>query len=185
MTEIWGRYLFVNLLHDEIQIDSNQSKHFLSHGTLGLQNDTFEHHQLKSNTMLQYEVLNNQISRNEAVDGISFKVRLLKRSISFYKRQMEVLEELLKEWNFNEDAAHHKEDVAFFLLQLGRCRVELARRESSLVMIGNRGYHMKSKQDSEELTKLLTRISRQVNQLENEIAELNKQIRTYLIDFAS
>jgi polyhydroxyalkanoate synthesis regulator phasin len=135
--------------------------------------------------MIQETAIKNDSPRNEAVLNVSFKVRLLMRSIAFYKRQMEVLEELLKEWNFHDDSIHHKEDVTFFLLQLGRCKMELSRKESSLVMIANRGYRLMSKQDTEAMTKLLTRISRQVNQLENEIAELNKQIRNYLIDFAS
>jgi hypothetical protein len=115
----------------------------------------------------------------------SFKVRLLKRSILFYKRQMEVLEELLKDWDFNEASSVHKEDVAFFLLQLERCKMEISRKESNLIMIENRGYRFQSKQASDDLAQLLNRISRQLNVLENEVAELNKEIRTYLIEYAA
>lgn len=56
----------------------------------------------------------------------SFKIRLLKRSILFYKRQMEVLEELLKDCDFNEESFVHKEYVVFFLLQLERCKMDIS-----------------------------------------------------------
>jgi hypothetical protein len=63
--------------------------------------------------------------------------------------------------------------------------MEISRKESNLIMIENRGYRFQTKQASDDLAQLLNRISRQLNVLENEVAELNKEIRTYLIEYAA
>ena len=111
----------------------------------------------------------------------SFRVSIIKKSIGFFKRKMDVLEQLLKEWNDKKNEYYLRQDIYNLLFKLNKAKLELIKDECFVNKLEQGSSLEWSDYNSTNLRKKLQDIYNEVESQEKTIDQITREIRHLLL----
>jgi hypothetical protein len=118
------------------------------------------------------------IEMNELL--FSFRVSIIKKSIGFFKRKMDVLEQLLKEWNDKKNEFYLRQDIYNLLFKLNKAKLELIKDECFVSKLEQESPCDYNEYNSINLRIKLQKIYNEVESQEKTIEEITREIRHLL-----